>query len=63
MSVEAAPLGASIESSAPAQRSRASRILRQVRRRPIESVGGVILWSTEAREVVIGCDQIGRAHV
>jgi peptide/nickel transport system permease protein len=42
MSVQAAPAGA-ISVSLPAQRSRASRFLRQVRRRPIESIGGVIL--------------------
>jgi peptide/nickel transport system permease protein len=43
MSAQAAPVGASIPSSLPAPRSRASRIAGQVRRRPIESAGGVIL--------------------
>ena len=43
MSVQAAPVGVSIESSLPAQRSGWSRFLRQVRRRPIESAGGVII--------------------
>mgnify|MGYP003352687189 CR=1 FL=1 len=43
MSAQAAPVGASISSTAPAARSRTSRVLRQIRRRPIESVGGVIL--------------------
>lgn len=43
MSVEAAPVGASIPSSLPAPRSGWSRFMRQVRRRPIESVGGFVL--------------------
>lgn len=42
MSVQAAPAGA-ISSSLPAQRSFASRFLRQARRRPIESAGGLVL--------------------
>ena len=43
MSVQAAPIGASISSNLPAQRSRWSRFMRQVRRRPIESAGGIVL--------------------
>ena len=43
MSVQATPVGAAIPSSVPAPRSRLSLIMRQVRRRPVETVGGVVL--------------------
>jgi peptide/nickel transport system permease protein len=42
MSVQAAPAGV-IPSDVPAQRSRSARFLRQVRRRPIEAAGGVVI--------------------
>lgn len=45
MSVQAAPVDASAASTLPAQRSFAWRFMRQVRRRPIESAGGIVILS------------------